>query len=280
MVALDLRVNDYHGTPVSIARQFFILDAALIRSGNASIDGDDRRRVQIARLVGFESSFLEHRAGELIYGPRQFSAVKLLQLARQGGVSFRSFSSGNLEEALEEIQWPTEFEDRMRDAAGRGLTVEAPLVGHAETGLGTFFGFIATDPVLGAGEYIVAFEAGAGGGLANGGVGEAGPGPDGGDAPTDCLVCQGNAPAGSVVHLLSGNYVHQETEPHPPGPWPAAGLHQDLQRPARVAPQLRPAHRTRGWRRAQLCRRDGGAAPVHARPERDLAPSPDALPGD
>ena len=155
-----------------------MLDAALIRSGNVSIDGDDRRRVQIARLVGFESSFLEHRAGELFYGPRQFSAVKLLQIARQagrGGAQLQRRDGGRGAGAA-----PVAGGVRGPDArrGGRGMTVQAPVVGHGEPGLGTLFGFIATDPVLGAGEYIVAFEAGAANAAVNGGVGD-GPSPAG-----------------------------------------------------------------------------------------------------
>ncbi len=212
MVALEPRVTQVRGIPTTVARAFFMLDAALIRSGNFATDGNDARRARVAKLAGYESSFLEHRAGELFYGPRQFSAVKLLQIANQGGVTVVEFTGDQTEDALLSVHWPQEFEDRMRDAANRGLIVKAPVNGHPEAGLGTFFGFVAVEPNFGAGEYIVAFEGGATRAFVHGGVGDAGPGPESGGPTAGCITCGGNAPAGSLVHLLTGNYVHQVTD--------------------------------------------------------------------
>jgi RHS repeat-associated protein len=212
MASLDLRVNEHRGTPISISRDFFILDAALIKSGNFSIDGDHHRRVQVARLVGFDSSFLEHRAGELFYGPRQYSSVRLLQQAHAAGTTVLTFNAGGIDEALGQISWPAEFEEQLADAAARGRRVQAPVIGQVVPGLGTLYGFIATDLALGAGEYIVAFESGSANAAVNGGVGDDGTGSDGGGGSSGCLTCQGNGPAASTVHLLSGNFVDQTTD--------------------------------------------------------------------
>ena len=215
MVAVELRVQGHQGTPLSVKRDFFMLDAALVRSGNLSVDGESHRRVQVAKLTGYESSFLEHRVGEVFYGPRQFSAVNLIQSARQRGVAVVNV---RFIEDLEQVQWPREFEERIEDALVRGLEAKVPVTGQAEAGLGTLFGYLATHPETGAGEYIVAFETGTLNAQVNGGVGDEGPFPGeggadgGGGSGPDCVTCEGNGPGPSLVHLGSGNYVHQETD--------------------------------------------------------------------
>jgi YD repeat-containing protein len=124
-----------------------------------------------------------------------------------------SFNAGGIDEALGQISWPAEFEEQLADAAARGRRVQAPVIGQAVSGLGTLYGFIATDLASGAGEYIVAFESGSANVAVNGGVGDEGTGSDGGGAGNaGCLTCGGNAAAGSTVHLLSGNFVDQTTD--------------------------------------------------------------------
>jgi RHS repeat-associated protein len=209
MVAVELRVQGHQGTPLSVKRDFFMLDAALVRSGNLSVDGDSRRRVRVAELTGYESSFLEHRVGELFYGARQFSAVNLIQSARQRGVTVVNVRGV---EDLQAVQWPAEFEQRIEDALARGLQAKVPATGQVEPGLGTLFGYLATHPDTGAGEYIVAFQTGTLNAQVNGGVGDVGPEPGGGGSSPECGSCGGMGPAESQVHLGSGNYVHQETD--------------------------------------------------------------------
>ncbi len=192
MAAIEPRINRYRSLALSISRDFFMLDAALVRSGQFAVDGDNRHRVKVARLVGFESSFLEHRVGELFWGPRQFSSTKLLQFARAASIPVVQFSETNLIEALEQIHWPAEFEDALAASANRGLVISAPVQGHSEPGLGTLFGYIGTDPTLGTGEYIVAFEAGTVNAIVNGGVGDSGGGNGGGtagDPAPGCFSC-------------------------------------------------------------------------------------------
>jgi len=98
----------------------------------------------------------------------------------------------------------------MRDATNAGFTVQAPMVGETQSGLGVLYGFIAVEPFFGAGQYIVAFDSGIRNAAVHGGVGEAGPAPSG--SQPNCLACGGNGPAESTVQMLSGNYVHQVTD--------------------------------------------------------------------
>jgi YD repeat-containing protein len=189
-----------------ITRDFFVLDAAGLAFGDYSIDGDHHRSADLVRLSAHQGSVLEHVIGERYRGPRQFSAVKLLQIAAEQGVSIETFGggSGETDAALARIGWPEDLEERLADWANRGLSVQAPVSGHTEPGLGTFLGFIATDPRTGAGAYIVEFE----NREVFGGAGDNG---SSGTGETGCGECGESGP-GSLVHLLSGNYAEQITD--------------------------------------------------------------------
>ena len=243
MVSLDLRVNQHRGVPVSISRAYFILDAALIRSGNFAIDGDHHRRVQIARLVGFDSSFLEHRAGELFYGPRQFSSVRLLQLARAGGVTVLNFNEGGLDEALGQI-W---LAGGVRGAAGGCGSRRAPGAGAGgrargagagdavrvhRHGSGAGGGGVHRGVRVGRGECAGARRGGGRGGRAMAAAATAG----------GCTTCGGNGPAQLDRPPAVGQLRRSVDRPDAARAGHPAGLHPHLLGALRLAPQLRAAH--------------------------------------
>ena len=152
---LPPRVEELNGVPLSISRDFFTFDAPGLRFGDFSIDGNHQRTVRMSKLIGYHSSVLEHLMGERFRGPKAFSAVKLLQVASQSGTPIITFSQGNLEEALADINWPLEREERLRDFANRGFTIQAPVFGYNDPDLGNLYGFIAINPATGLGGYIV-----------------------------------------------------------------------------------------------------------------------------
>jgi YD repeat-containing protein len=186
----------------------------LIKSGNFAIDGDHHRRVQIARWSASIRRSSSTARASCSTGPASSRRCGCCSWPRAGGVTVLTFNEGGLDEALGQIGWPAEFEERLADAARSGRRVQAPVAGARGAGLGTLYGYIATDLELGAGEYIVAFESGVANAMVHGGVGDAGGGGEGGggDGGAGCLTCQASLPSKSTVHALSGNYVDQSTD--------------------------------------------------------------------
>jgi hypothetical protein len=91
---------------LSISRDFFVVDAAGLRYGDYSIDGDHHRSADLARLVGLEGSVEEHVVGERTRGPRQYSAARLVQLARESGVPVETFGEGGAPSCQREVCAP------------------------------------------------------------------------------------------------------------------------------------------------------------------------------
>lgn len=201
------RVEELNGVPLSISRDYFVVDAPL-RFGDFSIDGNHSRTVRLVKLSGYQSSVLEHRLGEQFQGSRHFSAVKLLQIAREGAIPILTFTSGTVDEALATIAWPLEREESLRASALQGLTVQAPTLGHFVSGLPALYGYIATNPSTGAAKYIV----GSVFSDVNGNMGDiidnndAGADHTGGHCPPE------TGPARSACHLLSGKLVDDVTD--------------------------------------------------------------------
>lgn len=189
------RVEELNGVPLSVSRDFFTFDAPGLRFGDFSVDGDHQRSVRLSKLIGYHSSVLEHRMGERFRGPKAFSAVKLLQQARENQVPVLTFTEGDLEEALAQISWPVEREERLRDFANLGFTVQAPVFGLNDPDLGQLFGFIAINPTTGLGGFIV------------GSLRAETHGAECQNNPSDkgAAGCKSCGETGSPVHLLSGN---------------------------------------------------------------------------
>ncbi len=196
------RVEELNGVPLSVSRDIFTFDAPGLRFGDFSIDGDHQRTVRLTQLVGYQSSVLEHRMAERFRGPKAFSAVKLVQRASADNIPVLTFSQGDLEEALAQISWPLEREERLRDFANLGYTVQAPVFGHNDPDLGQLYGFIAVNPATGVGAYIV-------GSLRAETHGAEGQNQSSSGGAPGCGAC---GETGSPVHLLSGNLPLEWTD--------------------------------------------------------------------
>jgi RHS repeat-associated protein len=189
------RVEELNGVPLAVPRDYFTFDAPGLRFGDFSIDGNHLRSVRLSKLIGYHSSVLEHRMGQRFRGPKSFSAVSLLQYANDNQVPVVTFTQGTLDEALSQISWPLDREERLRDFANLGYTVQAPVFGMNDPDLGQLFGFIAIDPSTGLGGYIV----GTLRSETHGANAQNNPSSSGGPG------CKSCGEVGSPVHLLSGN---------------------------------------------------------------------------
>jgi RHS repeat-associated protein len=210
MVGIDLRVSYFAGVPVAATRDFVIVDAPGLRFGLHHVLGDNSRRPEAGRLIGFETSVLEHETLEKVWSTNAYSAVKLLQKAAEVGIPRVTVTAANAATLIPTLNVDQDVKDRVQALINTGYEVVTMQEPYAGPVLEPLHAFIATTDTSGA--YVINRTAGA----ARGGEGNNGGGTPGG---ADCCECTDTCVGvGSQVNVSMGQYTFTNVDLVLPAP--------------------------------------------------------------
>lgn len=159
-------VTKWMGIPIEYSPQGLTLD--IDHLSHAAVDrANDLNRTRIFnRTTGMLASMHEHlvlqwslaKSGET---PQAVSAVKLLAAAQAAGQRVFHITGSNLQSALSMTTLPASVETRIAEFVNAGYTVDAH-ESSVDFGGSTSAGYVAIDPVTGAGAYLIASDANGG----------------------------------------------------------------------------------------------------------------------
>ncbi len=162
-VSADATYNEVFGTPVSPPiMQGLGIDARRVASLPMPIDGDLAQRKAFIKQRGLNSSYLEHKILENLFGIESISAVKALQTAATNNIPIYVINSGNIGSMLPLLTLSQSDKTDIQNAvnAGKEVTVSRDNITLYDW---TGVGYIVRDPTTGTGSYMISNGLGGGG---------------------------------------------------------------------------------------------------------------------
>jgi transglutaminase-like putative cysteine protease len=149
------------GQPQAIEWRGVFVDADLRVSEPVPADADDARPADFRRMSALAGSDLEGRVLTDGFGVDAVSAARLIQLAREDGITVHTINASNVDATLPLLNTAAIVKTEIADGVRQGWTATVPasdFTRHAWNGIG----YILSDPVSGAAGYFIS------GGLAGG----------------------------------------------------------------------------------------------------------------
>jgi RHS repeat-associated protein len=205
-----VRGQTQNGTPVTVKQDLVDIDVTRLTTTPFSIDGNNIYGPAITRLVGHQSSFLEHSTPQAFFGPNQWSAVRLLQNAAQSGQMIFRIDTTNIASVLPRIALPPAVAADLEDEIARGRIATIHSSAITPPRLPSQWGYIVEDPNTGEGAFRINADL-------NGGDGEGGT--DAPAGPEGCACCAGRCPTvGSNFDVANGVYFFDDLDMSSPVP--------------------------------------------------------------
>ncbi|MEW6618040.1 MAG: transglutaminase domain-containing protein [bacterium] len=120
-------------------------------------DGNFSKQLQFMRISGMEASYWEHALLEECYGLSSISAVKLLRIANQRGITIHNFNSNNAGEIIPQLGVSDTVKEELWNYVNAGRTITIPQT-NISVNNWNGVGYIAMDLETGAGGYIISGE--------------------------------------------------------------------------------------------------------------------------
>lgn len=210
----QVKVASLYGAPTALSAGAYFLDVPKLSFTFYDLEGGQTRAAQVATLIGYNSSALEHEVWQQQFGQESVSAVKALQLAASQGQRINTISDASQVATLNVDQ---SIKDAILDALNRGWLAKAS---QSSITLNQWSGagYILYDPTLGSAGYLIS------GGLAGGST-TGGSNPQGGGCGKGSpIACGTNNPYGDAflnvvrsfisdpVNLSNGNLLINESD--------------------------------------------------------------------
>lgn len=200
------QIQSVNGIPVSIRRNLVDIDVTRLTTTPFALSGDNSNSTSVIRLVGHNSSYLEHSTPQAFFGANQWSAVRLLGAAAQSGQTIFRIDSSNLDATLARIAVPSTVASDIRDQVAQERVVRIHSLPITPPNLPSLWGYTTENLTTGEGAYRINAQL-------NGGVGEDDVNDDS-DAPvgpaTDCAECDRSG--GSRVDVANGTYYFDDLD--------------------------------------------------------------------
>jgi YD repeat-containing protein len=205
MAALRPRVTTVAGAVVSLTRDRDVFDAGRLLVTPYAIDGDQSRSAFVTKLAGHTGSFLEHRVAQGEWTRNQWSAVRVVQRARQDGAVVLTIEPIN-EAQLDLVDASADLIEDMRARLRAGYTVTVPEHPVVDATLGDLHAYMAVREETGEGAFVIE-------GVIDGGYGESGQEDSSDSEDGDCESCPACCEqSASSVNLAKGNYTFSEAD--------------------------------------------------------------------
>jgi hypothetical protein len=163
IAGIDLQTQILFGVPVSIMPGVAFIDMDQYISRPFALDGNPDKKKTFLKLLGMTTSFHEHRVLEGAFAIDAVSAVKVIQIARERGVSIEWIDAANLITVLPLLQVPITVKTDIVNAVNAGQTVLIPRQA-VQINEWSGVGYIVEDPATNRSAYLIS------GGLAGGSV--------------------------------------------------------------------------------------------------------------
>jgi transglutaminase-like putative cysteine protease len=159
MFSSSLDVQELFGMPKSAGPKGMMMDVDHIMQAVFSKDGNTDQVMQYMIASGSVSSTLEHVVPEQLYStaaaPAQgVSAVKALQIASNQGIPIYTINQSNIAVLLPQLQVAADVKTDIANAVNAGKQVTVSKTNITFNG-SSICGYIISDPVTGAGAYMI-----------------------------------------------------------------------------------------------------------------------------
>jgi hypothetical protein len=157
VLGIDTEITYLFGVPYNVDPSGKSIDTYRILNKPFSLLGDTTKSKVYNLVSGFESSFLMQDVWEYWRGTNGFSAIELLQVAKQRRIPVYAVSSDNIDSVDVYLRLTDEAMKRIRDLTELGVTVIVP---RKELVVGKWqgIGYIAMNPSTGDAAYKVRTE--------------------------------------------------------------------------------------------------------------------------